>query len=55
MTFRQWLQQRWYEHCNEFESWNHRMPDYSLKEYFTRYRWWLKREYLYQQGDKRGA
>jgi hypothetical protein len=49
MSFRQWLQQRWYDHCNEFEGWHRRSPDYNLKDYFDRYKYWLKREYRYYQ------
>ena len=50
MTFRSWVQQQWYEHCNEFESWFKHQPEYSLQEYFNRYKYWLKREYRHQQG-----
>lgn len=44
-TFRQWLQEKWYEHLDELDSWNMKAPDYNLRQYFDRYRWWLKREY----------
>lgn len=44
-TFRQWLQEKWYEHLDELDSWNMKTPDYDLRQYFDRYRWWLKREY----------
>ena len=49
MTFRQWLQERWYQHVLEIEEWTGQMPGYPLKEYFRRYKWWLKREYKHQQ------
>jgi len=55
MKFRQWLHEMWLQHCEEFEGWFHRRPDYDLKDYFQRYRWWLKREYRHQQGDNRGS
>jgi hypothetical protein len=55
MMFRQWLHEMWLQHCEEFEGWFHRQPDYDLKDYFQRYRWWLKREYRHQQGDNRGS
>lgn len=51
MTFRRWLQERWYEHLTELESYG--MPaQYDLKEYFAKYKYWLKREYRHQQGVK---
>jgi hypothetical protein len=53
MTFREWLQQQWYEHCAEFESWTNRQPEYTLQEYFARYKHWLKREYRHQQNANR--
>ena len=49
MTFRQWIQEMWYQHCSEFEGWFNRQPEYGMKEYFARYKYWLKREYRYQQ------
>jgi hypothetical protein len=47
-SFRQWLQDKWYEHLDELESWNLTV-NYSLPQYFNRYRWWLKREYRHYQ------
>lgn len=43
-SFRQWLQDRWFEHLDELDAW-HLPRDHDLKQYFNRYRWWLKREY----------
>jgi hypothetical protein len=54
-TFRHWLNQQWYEHCAEFEGWFGRQPHYDLKDYFQRYRWWLRREYQHQQGEHSGS
>lgn len=51
MNFRTWCQEKWYEHCNEFESWFKRQPDYTSKEYFAKYKYWLKREYRYQNDN----
>lgn len=46
MTFRQWLQERWYNHLDELRDWGEPVPaDYKLSQYFAKYRWWLKREY----------
>jgi len=50
MNFRQWLQQQWYAHCLEIEEWTGRTPDYDIKHYFNKYKYWLKREYRHQQG-----
>ena len=55
MTFRLWLQQRWYAHCLEIEEWTGRMPTYPMSEYFAKYKYWLKREYRYQQGVTNGS
>jgi hypothetical protein len=52
MTFRTWLQQQWYSHCLEIEEWTGSLPTYPMQVYFQRYRWWLKREYRHQQGEK---
>jgi hypothetical protein len=45
MEFRHWLQQKWFEHCEEVETWEKRPPCYGAKEYFKKYRWWLRREF----------
>jgi hypothetical protein len=51
MTFRAWLQEMWFQHKDEMESYCQGLP-YSSKEYFVRYKYWLKREYRHQQGVK---
>jgi len=51
MTFRNWLQEMWYQHCAELESYGQRLP-YDFDKYFARYKFWLKREYRHQQGVK---
>lgn len=45
MKFRQWCQERWYEHCDEVTSWTRQSPNYLSQEYFNRYKWWLRREF----------
>lgn len=50
MKFRQWLHHQWFDHCAEFEGWFKRTPDYTMQDYFNRYRWWLKQQYRKQQG-----
>jgi len=38
----------WYAHLSELES--YKIPvDYNVKDYFNRYKYWLKREYKYQK------
>ena len=51
MSFRLWLQEMWYQHVAELESYGQALP-YDLREYFSKYKYWLKREYRYQQGVK---
>jgi len=48
MSFRQWVQNIWFDHCEEVEAWEQKSPCYSTQEYFIRYKWWLKREYRHQ-------
>ena len=49
MIFRNWLQQMWYQHLDELLEMGQPLPKYTLKEYFSRYKYWLKREYRHQQ------
>lgn len=52
MTFQHWLQEMWYTHIDEMVSVTGKSPVYTAKEYFQQYKWWLRREYRYQQGVK---
>jgi len=45
--FRTWVNEIWHENRAEYEAFN--QQGYSLEEYFNRYKYWLKREYRYQQ------
>lgn len=47
--FKHWLKEKWYEHLAEIEQWTGRRPNYEAREYFAKYKWWLKREYQHQQ------
>ena len=47
MTFRFWCQEKWFEHKDELESFKQPVL-YGPKEYFAKYKWWLKREYKHQ-------
>ena len=44
--FRNWVQDKWYEHLEECESYGIPVAAESPSVYFTMYKWWLKREYL---------
>jgi hypothetical protein len=48
MNFRIWCQEKWYEHVDEMISDTGKPPVYHPKEYFQKYKWWLKREYRFQ-------
>ena len=48
IPFKKWLKDKWFEHCDEVESWTGKRPDYLGEEYFQKYKWWLKREYKSQ-------
>jgi len=50
-NFRLWVTNLYYENCDE-KLLHHESP-YTLSEYFQRFKYWLKREYRYQQGAKR--
>lgn len=51
MNFRMWLQERWFQHKEELESFG-QLCDYDVKHYFNKYKYWLKREYKHQTGRK---
>ena len=45
MNFRAWCYEKWHEHCDEIEQWTGRRPSYLSAEYFSKYKWWLRREF----------
>lgn len=47
-NFRQWITKIWFEHKDEILDTTKRPCDYDVQEYFTKYKWWLKREYKSQ-------
>ena len=49
MSFRFWCREKWFEHMAELESYNQPLS-YNSKDYFNKYKYWLKREYKYQYG-----
>lgn len=50
--FRNWLSIIWQEYSSEHESYND-YPILSMQDYFKTYKYWLKREFLYQKSKKR--
>lgn len=46
-NFRLWVQRLWYENCDEHQMYHE--PKYSIQEYFQKFKYWLKREYRFQQ------
>jgi len=46
-NFRIWVTNIYYDNCSENLS--HSESVYTLSEYFQRFKYWLKREYRYQQ------
>lgn len=45
-SFRSWVQEIWYDNVEEHRLYGE-LP-YTQKEYFQRYKYWLKREYLHR-------
>jgi hypothetical protein len=45
--FRLWVQKIWYENSEEHLTFNEN--PYTIKEYWERYKYWLKREFKHQQ------
>ncbi len=48
--FQNWLRNIWLDNCAEHDSYRE-MP-YTMKEYFDKYKWWLKREYKFQRKNE---
>jgi hypothetical protein len=47
IEFRTWVENIWRENCQERYDWNE--DQQTLHQYFARYKYWLKREFRYQQ------
>lgn len=47
--FRNWVRKIWLENSEERQT--YRDLPYTMQEYWARYKYWLKREYQYQQGQ----
>jgi hypothetical protein len=48
-TFKLWLYELWQDNCTELEEYH--LQRYTLKEYYNKYKWWLRREYRHQQQE----
>ena len=51
MTFRMWLNEKWFEHLDELVNLGLPRPEYDVKYYFNQYKYWLKREYKHQRNQ----
>jgi len=51
-SFRNWCNEKWYEHKDELASYGQCLP-YTAQEYFNRCKFWLKREYKHRQGSSK--
>ena len=49
MNFRAWCYEKWMEHCDEIEQYMGSRPTYTPQMYFSIYKWWLKREFIFQK------
>ena len=45
--FRRWLEDMWLNNCGEHEVFSEK--PYTWQEYWHRNKWWLRREFQYQQ------
>lgn len=45
--FREWVRNIWLDNCDEHDMF--REPKLNMSEYFQKYKYWLKREFQYQQ------
>ncbi len=46
--FRNWLQEMWMLHKDEYAELHIPIPEENQAEYFQKYKYWLKREYRHQ-------
>jgi hypothetical protein len=51
-SFRRWCQEKWFEHKDELESYGQPLC-YDARQYFSQYKYWLKREYKHQQVESK--
>ncbi len=46
-AFRLWVQDIWHQNCEEHLTYGE--DPYTIKQYWERYKYWLKREYRHRQ------
>ena len=46
-AFRRWVQELWYQNCEEHLTYGEN--PYTIKQYWDKYKYWLKREFRHQQ------
>ncbi len=46
-AFRHWVNELWLDNCEEHLTYGE--EPYKMKEYWDKYKYWLKREYKYQK------
>lgn len=44
-SFRGFLNDKWYEHCDELMAWEKHYPEYDREYYFKKHKWLLKKMY----------
>ena len=54
-TFRQFCQEKWFEHRDEIYTWTGRAVDYDSDYYFRKHRWLLKRMYVEHEAHDRAG
>jgi len=47
MKFRNWVREIWMENSEEHLTYGE--SPYTIKQYWEKYKWWLRREYRHQQ------
>ena len=47
MKFRAWVHEIWRQNCEEHLTYGEN--PYTIKQYWEKYKWWLRREYRHQQ------
>ncbi len=52
-SFRHWVQEMWYDHVDEIDAYYQSLR-YSSKDYFNKYKFWLKREFQHRQKQNKG-
>lgn len=45
MEFRKWVDEKWFEYRDEVEQWEKKIVNGNPKDYFQKYKWFLKAKY----------